>query len=65
MMALIRLLLALLATPFHSKSSLEAENAALCQQIIVLRRKLRGRVTGISSYGSIGCFRRSAAILDH
>jgi hypothetical protein len=44
MIALIRLLLALLAVPFRSKSSLEAENAALRQQIIVLRRKLRGRV---------------------
>jgi type II secretory pathway pseudopilin PulG len=42
--ALIRLLLALLAVRFQSKSSLEAENAALRQQIIVLRRKLRGRV---------------------
>ena len=44
MIALIRLLLVLLAAPFRSKSSLEAENAALRQQIIVLRRKLRGRV---------------------
>jgi len=44
MIALIRLLLALLATPFRSKLVLEAENAALRQQVIVLRRKLRGRV---------------------
>jgi transposase InsO family protein len=44
MIALIRLLFALLATPFRSKSVLEAENAALRQQILVLRRKLRGRV---------------------
>jgi type II secretory pathway pseudopilin PulG len=44
MIALIRLLLALVAVPFRSKSSLEAENAALRQQTIVLRRKLRGRV---------------------
>ena len=44
MIALIRLLLGLLAAPFRSKSSLEAENAALRQQMIVLRRKLRGRV---------------------
>ena len=41
---MIRLLLGLLATPFRSKSALEAENAALRQQIIVLRRKLRGRL---------------------
>ena len=45
MIALIRLVLVLLTTPFRSKSSLEAENAALRQQILVLRRKLRGRVT--------------------
>ncbi len=44
MIALLRLLLTLLATPFRTKSSLEAENAALRQQMIVLRRKLRGRV---------------------
>ena len=44
MFALIRLLLGLLTTPFRSKSVLEAENAALRQQVIVLRRKLRGRV---------------------
>lgn len=44
MIVLIRLLLVLLAAPFRSKSSLEAENAALRQQMIVLRRKLRGRV---------------------
>lgn len=44
MVALLRLLPALLATPFRSKSSLEAENAALHQQIIVLRRKFRGLV---------------------
>src|SRR5690348_8028483 len=44
MIALIRLILALLAAPFRSKSALEAENAALRQQILVLRRKLRGRV---------------------
>ena len=44
MIALIRLVLGLLAATFRSRSSLEAENAALRQQIIVLRRKLRGRV---------------------
>ncbi len=44
MIALIRLLLALLATPFRSKLALEAEDAALRHQSIVLRRKLRGRV---------------------
>jgi hypothetical protein len=32
------------ASIFKSKSRLEAENAALRQQLIVLQRKLRGRV---------------------
>ena len=44
MIALIRLFLALLAAPFRSKSALEAENAALRHQVVVLRRKQRGRV---------------------
>ena len=44
MIALARLLLALLASSLRSKVLLEAENAALRQQLIVLRRKLRGRV---------------------
>src|SRR5450759_959348 len=36
--------LAVLASPFKSKMRLEAENAVLRHQLIVLRRKLRGRV---------------------
>jgi hypothetical protein len=36
--------LAALASPFKSKIRLEAENAALRHQLIVLRRNLRGRV---------------------
>src|SRR6202030_2129042 len=36
--------LAVLASPFKSKIRLEAENAALRHQLIVLRRTLRGRV---------------------
>jgi hypothetical protein len=43
MFALLRLVLAVLASPFKSKSRLEAENAALRHQLIVMRRKLRGR----------------------
>jgi hypothetical protein len=35
--------LAILPSPFKSKSRLEAENAALRQQLIVLRRKVKGR----------------------
>src|SRR5271169_5812805 len=34
----------ILASPFKSKIRLAAENAALRHQLIVLRRKLRGRV---------------------
>lgn len=44
MIALIRLFLSILAGPFKSTSRLEAENAALRQQLIVLRRKLPGRI---------------------
>jgi hypothetical protein len=44
MIALIWSVLVALASPFKSKIRLEAENAALRHQVIVLRRKLRGRV---------------------
>ena len=44
MFALSCFVLAVLASPFKSKSRLEAENAALRHQLIVLRRKLQGRV---------------------
>ena len=44
MVALIFLFLNLAASLFKSKSRLEAENAALRQQLIMLQRKVRGRV---------------------
>ena len=44
MIGLLCFVLAVLASPFKSKLRLEAENAALRLQVIVLRRKLRGRV---------------------
>ena len=44
MIGLLCFVLAVLASPFKSKIRLEAENAALRHQVIVLRRKLRGRV---------------------
>ena len=44
MLALLPFVLAVLTSPFKSKSRLEAENAALRQQLIVLRRKVQGRV---------------------
>jgi transposase InsO family protein len=43
MIALAYFVLAVLASQFKSKSRLEAENAALRHQLIVLRRKVRGR----------------------
>jgi hypothetical protein len=44
MVALLLFLLDLLGLPFKSKSRLAAENAALRQQVIVLRRTVRDRV---------------------
>jgi len=44
MFALLCFLLTVLASPFKSKSRLESENAALRQQLIILRRKVQGRV---------------------
>jgi hypothetical protein len=44
MIALLLFARAALASPFRSKSRLEAENAALRHQLIVLRRKMQGRV---------------------
>jgi transposase InsO family protein len=43
MIALLWFVLAVLAAPFKSKSRLEAENAALRHQLIILRRKVQGR----------------------
>src|ERR1700737_2118775 len=44
MIGLFCFVLAVLASPFKSKLRLEAENAVLRQQLIVLRRRLHGRV---------------------
>ena len=44
MIALISFLLAVLASPFRSKSRLVAENALLRHQVLVLRRKVKGRI---------------------
>src|SRR2546429_5381756 len=44
MIARFRLFLTLSVSPFKSKSRLEAENAALRHQLIVLQRRVRGRV---------------------
>jgi hypothetical protein len=45
MIALLWFLLTLFASPLKSKSRIEAENAALRYQLIVLRRKVRVRLT--------------------
>jgi hypothetical protein len=44
MIGLFCFVLAVLALPFKSKLRLEAENAVLRHQLIVLRRRLHGRV---------------------
>jgi hypothetical protein len=65
MVALLCFFLTLLASPFKSKSRLEAENAALRHQLIVLQRKVRGRVhftnsDRLFSSSCIAGFRQSA-----
>src|ERR1700747_2314060 len=49
MIWLLCFVMAALTSPFKSKIRLEAENAALRHQLIVLRRKLRGRVKLVNS----------------
>jgi hypothetical protein len=44
MIGLLCFALAVLASPLKSKLRLEAENAVLRHQVIVLRRRLQGRV---------------------
>jgi len=44
MLELLCFVLAILTAPFKSRSRLEAENAVLRHQLIVLRRKVGGRV---------------------
>ena len=66
MIALIRFLLAMLTSPFKSKSRLEAENAALRQQLIVLRRKVRGRarLTNADRWFFVQLYRWFPSILE-
>jgi len=44
MVSLLCFFLTLMASPFKSNSRLEAENAALRHELIVLQRKARGRL---------------------
>jgi hypothetical protein len=46
MIGLLRFILGTLASTFKSKSRLEAENAVLRHQLIVLRRKMHGQRPG-------------------
>ena len=66
MIALIRFLLAMLALPIKSKSRLEAENAALRQQLIILRRKVSGsaRLTNNDRWFFVQLYRWFPSILE-
>jgi len=66
MIGLLCLFLALLTAPFKSKSRLEAENAALRHQLMVLRRKVQGRVrlTNNDRWFLIQLYRWFPSILD-
>jgi len=55
MIGLFCFALAVLASPFRSKLRLEAENAVLRHQLIVLRRRPRGHVRLTSWYEGLAC----------
>ena len=65
MIGLFRFALCVLASPFRSRLRLEAENAALRHQLIVLRRRPRGRVrlTTLDRWFFIQLYRWFPAIL--
>src|SRR5215467_7154753 len=65
MIGLFRFALCVLALPFRSKLRLEAENAALRHQLIVLGRRPRGRVrlTNLDRWFFIQLYRWFPAIL--
>ena len=44
MIALVRFIWSILTAPFKAKIPLEVENAALRRQLVVLQRKVRGRI---------------------
>src|SRR5258707_12481823 len=66
MIGLLRFGLAVLASPFKSKLRLEAENAALRHQLVVLKRRLHGRVrlTNHDRWFLIQLYRWSPSILQ-
>ena len=65
-MRLLCFVLAVLASPFKSKLRLEAENTVLRHQLIVLRRRLHGRVrfTNNDRWFLILLYRWSPSILQ-
>src|ERR1700746_3545672 len=65
MIALICFVLAVLASPFKSNIRVEAENAVLRHQLIVLRRKLKGRarLTNNDRWFFVQLYRRFPAVL--
>jgi hypothetical protein len=67
MIALICFVLAVLASPFKSNIRLEAENAVLRHQVIVLRRKLKGRarLTNNDRWFFVQLYRWFPSILRH
>src|SRR5437762_13731317 len=65
MIGLLCFVLAILASPFKSKLRLEAENAVLRHLLIVLKRRLHGRVrlTNNDRWFFIQLYRRFPSIL--
>jgi transposase InsO family protein len=65
MIALIRFVLAISASPFKSKSRLEAENAALRRQLLVLQRKVgRAKLTNTDRWFFVQLYRWFPPILE-
>jgi hypothetical protein len=66
MIGLLHYVLAMLVSPFKSKSRLEAENAVLRHQLIVLRRKVKGRaqITYNDRWFFVQLYRRFPSILE-
>src|SRR5258707_1819977 len=66
MIGLLCFALAVMVSPFKSKARLEAENATLRRQLIVLRRRLHGRVrfTNNDRWFLIQLYRWSPSILQ-
>src|SRR5258708_37585698 len=64
MIGLLCFVLAILASPFKSKLRLEAENAVLRHQLIVLKRRLRVRLTNNDRWFFIQLYRWFPSILQ-